>query len=180
MSRKTIDMSGERYGRLYVRGKSIRDDPKGSFWICQCDCGNLTEVARSSLTRGFTISCGCFRKEDRSRPRIKQRVDNKSRLLQNININETTGCWNWQGGLTGQGYGQSWDSSTQEPLDAHRLSYKTFVGPLPESDGSYHGICVLHKCDNPKCINPEHLFLGTQKINIQDCAAKGRKRGQRK
>jgi hypothetical protein len=75
-------------------------------------------------------------------------------------------CWSWLRGCYSAGYGQF--KAGGKGYAAHRLSYEISVGPIPE------GMCVLHKCDNPPCVNPDHLFLGTQKENMQDCVNKKR------
>ena len=79
-----------------------------------------------------------------------------------------TGCWIWQGTKSRKGYGIIWDSERKHRKHAHRASYSLFNGTIPD------GLCVLHKCDIPACVNPEHLFLGTNADNNEDCRKKGR------
>jgi len=73
-------------------------------------------------------------------------------------------CWYWRGAQNKQGYGESGPPDNR----AHRLAWRLFRGEIPP------GMSVLHKCDRPYCVNPDHLFLGTQKDNVQDMLQKGR------
>jgi len=81
-------------------------------------------------------------------------------------INKTDGCWYWTGRERTKGYG-GFTISNKECL-AHRVSYEHFVGPIAT------GLFVCHRCDTPGCVNPAHLFLGTNSDNINDMYAKGR------
>lgn len=84
-------------------------------------------------------------------------------------VQKTEGCWLWTGATDGGGYGQiGSDTGSPVPFKAHRVSYQLHVGPIPDR------LEVLHTCDNPPCVRPDHLFLGTQTDNMRDCAAKGR------
>jgi len=81
-------------------------------------------------------------------------------------------CWLWTASLN-RGYGQLADRHGKPPLKAHRVSWELVFGPIPE------GLWVLHKCDNPRCVNPNHLFLGDQGTNMKDAASKNRLPGNR-
>lgn len=76
------------------------------------------------------------------------------------------GCWEWQGSLGQEGYGNFPIRGSTEK--AHRIAYRFFKGPIPP------GMCVCHTCDNPPCCNPDHLWLGTWMDNVRDKYAKGR------
>lgn len=77
-----------------------------------------------------------------------------------------TGCWLYTGGISSSGYGIV--SVRNKSVHTHRLAYQLRCGSIPE------GMCVLHRCDVRRCINPEHLFLGSLADNNRDCMRKGR------
>ena len=77
---------------------------------------------------------------------------------------KSKGCWEWQAAIN-NGYG--WFAA-KKPTRAHRVAWQLYKGAIPE------GMCVLHKCDNKKCVRPSHLFLGSQLDNIEDMRTKGR------
>ena len=81
-------------------------------------------------------------------------------------VNKTPTCWTWQGALTSSGYGAL--SVKAKMQSAHRLAWFLAHGPIPPD------MFVLHKCDHPSCVNPDHLFLGTQADNVQDARKKGK------
>jgi len=88
-------------------------------------------------------------------------------------VKKTDGCWLWQGAVNTTGYGMvSW--SGKKNIVAHRLAYELLRGPITA------GLFALHKCDTPRCVNPDHIFLGTDADNKADCVAKDRhSRGSR-
>jgi hypothetical protein len=83
-----------------------------------------------------------------------------------------TGCIEWSDYRNKKGYGVIHVGGTKGSVKlAHRVSYERSIGPIPE------GMQVLHRCDNPPCINPNHFFLGNNNDNVQDSVRKGRRRG---
>lgn len=89
-------------------------------------------------------------------------------LLARADKDPKTSCREWSRGKTTAGYGVV--TFEEKPVYVHRLIAMLVLGLVAAS-----GLCVLHRCDNPSCINPEHLFLGTQGDNMKDAARKGRK-----
>ncbi len=92
--------------------------------------------------------------------------DMKSRFMQKVAIDTKTGCWIWTACVRKSGYGAFGIGKYVEY--AHRASWKMFNGCIP--DGMY----VCHTCDERRCVNPEHLWIGTAKMNMQDASNKGR------
>ncbi len=95
------------------------------------------------------------------------RTSEKQRFLAKVKRVES-GCHEWQTETNRGGYGKIWFRG-KPSVPAHRVAYTLFVSPIPE------GRHVLHRCDNRKCVNPEHLFLGSNRDNVSDMDGKGRR-----
>ena len=80
-------------------------------------------------------------------------------------VDPTTGCWVWTKAVD---HGRPKVREDNKTIYMHRRSYEMSKGPIPE------GMCVCHTCDNKRCVNPDHLWLGTQLDNMIDKSAKGR------
>lgn len=95
-------------------------------------------------------------------------MDLGQKLMSKCFVGDLSQCWEWNGGKSHHGYGVCCRPSRKGSRMAHRVSWEVFVGPIPS------GLNVLHRCDNPPCCNPAHLFIGTQQDNVDDCISKGR------
>lgn len=102
--------------------------------------------------------CRVWRHGDASVGDAKQKFD--------AHVRKTDSCWLWDGPRFASGYGRASQGSRKRR--AHRVAYELYVAPIPE------GMHVLHRCDNPPCVNPDHLFLGTHLDNMKDMERKGR------
>lgn len=85
-------------------------------------------------------------------------------------VDKSGDCWLWLGSTWHYGYGCIYVAKPRKAANAHRVSYEMANGPIPK------GLFVLHRCDNPRCVRPSHLFLGTQMDNVRDMVNKGRER----
>jgi hypothetical protein len=93
------------------------------------------------------------------------------RFWSKVDVKEPSECWEWQASGYPNGYGQFRLNKEQY---AHRVAWIITNGEMPKD------MFVCHKCDNRKCVNPKHLFLGTHQDNMRDCSKKGRVSNQNK
>lgn len=134
------------------------------YGYCHCGCGKLTNIAKQTNAayghiKGEPVR---FCRWHNNHPPVEERFW--------ANINKVGSCWLWTGINTDR-YGKLKISGKM--VLAHRYSYELHFGTIPD------GLFVLHKCDTPACVNPDHLFLGTKQDNAADREQKGRGRDSR-
>lgn len=108
---------------------------------------------------------------DIDKNRVSMEIKRKSvqdRFMDKVMPEPNTGCWIWTASLNYKGYGQFGIGGKYKSVTSHRVSYEMFKGII------HKDMHVLHHCDNPWCVNPDHLWLGTNNDNIQDKIEKQR------
>lgn len=148
---------GLRFDSFSVESISFKEK-HAYYYRCVCDCGRIKDIRGESLSRDKFKKCDCTK----SIEWMNRQYDS---LFKNISINES-GCWLWTGSSDKNGYGIFPNGRIDQR--AHRASYKLMIGPI---NGE---LWVLHKCDVPGCVNPEHLYLGNVKDNVRDALERGR------
>lgn len=159
---RTPDLANRRFGRWVVVEFAGYVKSVAAAWHCVCDCGHKRRVNAARLRNGKSQSCGeCLLHlpSDMFGDYIRDRI------VSAVSLDES-GCWLWQHRLDKDGYGRPRVGGRS--VRAHVLSYSAFIADVPS------GMCVCHKCDTPRCVNPFHLFLGTNQDNLNDKLKKKR------
>lgn len=133
--------------------------------ICPC-CEKVFYRKPATHTLQWTKQTFCSKKCGSQKVPTKEYLQNKLQYIFSNSIITELGCLEWQGNLLRSGHAII--RIFNKPTLIHRFVWEQKIGDIPE------GLCVCHHCDNPKCINPDHLFLGTHQDNMTDMVLKGR------
>lgn len=139
-------------------------------WCTTCKCEHELSAFGPDRSRRDGLNVRCLKSAAALK---KSYYISKPRLVLSAEVrfwakvDKTAKCWNWIASKKPRGYGHFFADGKQ--ILAHRFSWELHMGPIPAEQ------CVLHRCDNPACIRPEHLFLGDYADNARDMTQKGRR-----
>lgn len=139
--------------------------------LCECGCGQPAPIAKQTHTSLGHIKGQPIRFIVGHHNKVRALRSVADRFWEKVDKRGPDDCWPWTGAQDGHGYG-TLQIGTQDkpyPEKAPRVSYVLHCGAIPD------GALVCHRCDNPICVNPAHLWLGTHTDNITDCYAKERR-----
>lgn len=158
---------GEVVGRWSVLERDESVASKDVHMRCRCFCGKTRSIRVASLFSGRSKSCGCVPWNrgigaDTLPDRFASKV-NRNGIVKRIDLGQ---CWTWTGATDRSGYGRIWNDGSMQL--AHRVALRLAGVALPDD------MDALHKCDNPPCCRPDHLFVGTAADNCSDMVTKGR------
>jgi hypothetical protein len=172
-------LKGRGYGALTVNKQSLSAHrvayiltfgpaPEDLFVFQECGRNECCNPAH--LTTGTMGDAAKIEKKPFIDPKDqKMLLPTEERFWSRVNKRRKTQCWHWTSDMGSHGYGRL-SLGDGRRMKAHRYSWELHNGPIPK------GLCILHKCDNPPCVNPGHLFAGSQLDNIADMVEKKRHR----
>jgi len=171
MGKPALNLKGKKFGRFTAIERV--EKPKGTnqtaaYWLFRCECGE-ERIRKGAEVARVGGSCGCLKSEVNRKAmkdmQLKKHGTILDRFLSRFKVNDS-GCWIWQAHSDKDGYGIL--PSNELPIRAHRFSFEHYIEPIRK----YNVVC--HTCDNPSCVNPDHLFQGTVKDNCNDMINKNR------
>lgn len=157
----------------YINGHNRRKHfPEPEPHYCECGCGELTPFVTATDARRGIVKGQHRRFVQGHQTRVRMPRPIAERFWEKVDKRGPNECWPWKAAKGPSGHGQfrigSKKDSSMRSVPAARVAYELTYGPMEE------GLEACHKCDNPPCCNPSHIFPGTHKENMEDMANKGR------